>query len=123
MIKNILLHHNFIKLAACVIGYSLWAFIVQYQTLTVNKQIPLCFYQTDAKQQISAPDHVKVMISGKRKDLYHYNPENSALHLDASGYKVGSHQVQLTAENLFLPDSLKLVQLIPSDIALEVTKS
>ena len=122
MIKQITLHHNFIKLASCVIGYSLWVFLAQHQNITVTQTIPLCFFHTNETYLISAPESVTISVSGKRKDIYRYNPEENAFHINASRFTEGKHHIQLTNENLFLPDSIKLVQLIPSSITLNVTK-
>lgn len=101
MIKQLTLHHNFIKVASCIIGYSLWAFMAQNQHITVKQTIPLCFFQTNDTYQISAPESVAVTLSGKRKDMYRYAPEQNAFHINASGLKEGKHQIQLTTENLF----------------------
>lgn len=122
MIKQIMLHHNFIKLASCIIGYTTWAFIAQHQHITVNQPVSLCFYQTNDLYQIKAPESVVAVISGKRQDIHRYNPEQNAFHIDASTYKEGTHQVTLLNENLFLPDNLKMVQLIPSSITVTISK-
>lgn len=120
MIKTILQHNHVIKLSSLVIGYCVWLFIAQHQHITLTQQTPLCFYQTDANYTITAPEHVKVVLSGPRDEIYRFN---STLHIDASSYQEGSHLVELTKENLFLPNNIKLLNLIPSHVSIKVSKT
>lgn len=123
MIKQIALHHNFIKVASSIIGFTLWTFIAQQQVITVNTKLPVCFYQLDDKLELDAPEYINVTISGKRKELHAFNPEENAFHLNAQEYKVGTHELPLSHQNLFLPEGIKLVQLKPAHITLQITKS
>lgn len=122
MISNILLHHNFIRIASCIIGYTLWAFIAQYQHMNIEQNIPVCFYKTPHDLEIKAPDTIKISISGKRHALYHFDTDNSGIHLNATGLQPGTHEMKLTRENLFLPDTINLVNLKPSYITISVSK-
>jgi len=122
MIKAILLHHNFIKIASCIIGYTLWAFLAQYQTVTISQPIPICFYQTSTHVTIQAPDFVNVSFSGKRKHIYLLRQRDFAIHLDASLYAEGKHFIQLTRDHIFLPDSIKLESLTPNSIEIIFNK-
>lgn len=119
MIKTILQHNHFIKISSCIIGYCLWFFIAQHQSITLTQQAPLCFYQHNSNYTIQAPDSIKVVVSGPRQEVYRLN---NALHIDASSYKEGSYLIELTKENLFLPDTIKLLELIPSHVSIEVHK-
>lgn len=122
MIKGILLHHNFIKISSCLIGYTLWIFLAQYQTITISQQVPVCFYQVTSNFTITAPDFVNVSFSGKRKHVYLWNQQNTVIHLDASSYTEGKHFIQLTRENVFLPDHIKLESLTPNYIEIIFNK-
>lgn len=122
MIKNIILHHNFTRIAACIIGYTLWAFIAQYQHMTVEQEVPICFYQEQSNLMLNGPDTIKLIISGRRSTLYHFDTDNSAIHLDASQFKIGTHEIKLSRENLFLPENINLLHLKPSYITIKITK-
>lgn len=120
MIKTIMQHNHFIKLSSLVIGYCAWLFIAQHQHITRTQQAPLCFYQADTNYSITAPENIKVVLSGPRDEIYRFN---STLHIDTSSYQEGSHLVELTKENLFLPDNIKLLNLIPSHVSINVSKT
>jgi len=119
----LILHPHFTKLASIFIGYMLWAFIAQFQSTTNMQTIPLCFYQSDEQRTIIAPDSVIISISGQRKDIYNFNASESAMHIDLSAYENGSHRIQLTKENLFLPDTLKLIHLVPAHISIKISSN
>jgi len=122
MIKNILLHHNFTRITSCIIGYALWAFIAQYQHMTVEQNVPICFYQQQPHLSIDSPDTIKLVIAGRRSTLYHFDTDNRAIHLDASQFKVGEHEIKLSRDNLFLPENINLLYLKPSYITINATK-
>lgn len=122
MIKALLLHHNFIKIISCIIGYTLWAFLANYQTITICQFVPVCFYQIPEQFDLAAPDSIKLSLSGQRKDIYLFDLNNSAIHIDASQYQEGKHQMLLTREHLFLPDKIFLQRLEPSHLSFEVIK-
>lgn len=122
MIKAILSHHNFIKITSCIIGYTLWAFLAQYQTMITKQQVPICFYATKPGYMIEAPDFINLALSHKRKHLYLLRQIDSAIHLDASHYGEGKHFLQISRENLFLPDHIKIEHLDPMYIEFTITK-
>ena len=124
MIKaNLLLSHPFIKINACIIGYGIWIIFSQYQIITHTIQVPVCFYKIAENHQIIAPDTINIIISAQRKILQKFDAYNSAIHLDASILDSGNNHVMLTKENLFLPDEINLINLIPSHIQVQLQKT
>jgi hypothetical protein len=122
----LILHPHFTKISSFFIGYMLWAFVAQFQLTTTNKVVPICFYQNSDQsinRTIIAPDSAMISITGNRKDIYEFNSSQSAIHLDLSQYCDGDHEIQLVRENLFLPDSLKLVHLVPAHISIKISSN
>jgi hypothetical protein len=139
MIKKtipLILHPHFTKISSVCIGYMLWAFIAQFQWTTTIQKVPLCFYQNNEQtiekqvqgqtmndRAILAPDFVMISVYGQRKDIYFFNASESALHIDLSSYSNGTHEIQLSKENLFLPDTLKLIHLVPAHISIKISSN
>lgn len=124
MIKaNLLLSRPFIKINACIIGYGMWIIFSQHQIITSTMQVPLCFYKIADNQKIIAPDTIDIVISAPRKTLQKFDAYNSAIHLDASTLDLGNNHVMLIKENLFLPDEINLVNLIPSHLQIQLQKN
>jgi len=115
----IIQHRHSTKLFSLILGYSLWFCMAQYQTITKTIQAPLYFYDTN-HQQCSSINAVELVLQGSRSDIYHFNPAHGAIHLDGSNLHPGENELTLSKENLFLPDSLKLVDLVPSHITIHV---
>lgn len=120
MLKNLssVIHHRHsTKLFSLLLGYGLWFFVAQYQT--VMQSFPVQVYLYDAHhQQVTTPSSVQVTVLGSRKDMYHFDKKNAAIHVDSSSYDFGSHEIVLQRENLFLPDTIKLIDLEPSCISI-----
>lgn len=112
-------HRHVTKIYSIVLGYSIWFCIAQYQTVTHHIDVPVYVYD-NPYQDISTVESVKIRIQGPRSDMYHFNHQQCALHLDGSILHPGTQQLTLSKENLFLPDTVKLVDLIPSYITIHV---
>jgi len=117
-----MLSRHFIKINACIVGYGIWIIFSQYQIISHTMQIPLCFYKVDDNQIIIAPDNIIIDISAPRKILQKFDAYNSAIHIDASTLDLGNNHVMLVKENLFLPDEINLINLIPSHVQIQLQK-
>ncbi|MBI2352644.1 hypothetical protein HYV11_00180 [Candidatus Dependentiae bacterium] len=123
MLKAILLKTNVIRITSCIIGYSLWSFLASYQTIIIEKEIPLCFYQIDKATSVTAPETIKVSLSGKRKDIYLLQPDHIAIHINATDYQEGKHLLHLQREHFFLPDQIHLYRINQPSISIEIIKN
>ena len=120
---NLLLSRPFIKINACLIGYGLWILFSQHQIITSRVQAPLCFYKISDDSTIIAPDTIDLIVTASKKSLRRFDTYNSAIHLDASNFQEGNNYILLQKENLFLPDEINLVSLIPSSIQIQLQKT
>lgn len=120
---NLLLSRPFIKINACLIGYGLWILFSQHQIITSRVQAPLCFYKISDDSTIIAPDTIDLIVTASKKSLRRFDAYNSAIHLDASNFQEGNNYILLQKENLFLPDEINLVSLIPSSIQIQLKKT
>lgn len=120
---NLLLSRPFIKINACLIGYGLWMLFSQHQIITNKFQAPLCFFKVAENSTVIAPDTIDIIVTGSKKTLQKFDVYNSAIHLDASNFEEGNNHILLQKENLFLPDEINLVSLIPSTIQIQLQKT
>jgi len=112
-------HRHITKIYSIILGYSIWLCIAQHQIVSQSYQAPIYFY--DIKPEyITAPSSVEVTLQGNRKELYKFKKEHAEIHLNGVDLKEGNQEIILGRENLFLPDTLKLVDLIPSHISIQV---
>jgi hypothetical protein len=120
---NLILSRHFIKINACLIGYGLWIALSQHQMITTTFSIPVCIYNDQADTKIIAPDHVTITVSCTRKLLHQFDVQQSAIHVDASFLQEGNNKIILQKQNLFLPDAISLVNLIPSQIQIQLQRA
>lgn len=114
-----ILHPNFTKLASLILGYSIWFFAATHQWVCQEYTVPVCFYPTE-QRIVTAPESIKLKISGPRSEIFHLNTIDLAMHINIADYQDGDHKVLLNSSNLFLPETLKLVELIPSYISCNI---
>lgn len=124
MIKaNLLLSRPFIKINACFIGYGIWLLFSQDQIITSAIMVPVCFYNVADNHTVIAPDTIQILICGSKRILHQFDAYQSALHIDATHFIPGFNHVMLQKENLFLPDEINLINLIPSSLHIQLKKT
>lgn len=119
---NLLLSRPFIKINACLIGYGLWILFSQHQIITTSLQTPLYFYNTPHDTYITAPDTINVILQAPKNILHQSDAYNTAMYLDASHLKLGNNHIVMQKENLFLPDTINLINLKPSYLQIQLQK-
>lgn len=120
--KKILNNNAPLKVFSLVLGYMVWSIFSSGNTTTIQKEVPLCFYNIPENYLINAPETIHITLAGTRAHLYSLNIQALAIHLDARTMQQGSNPIHLTKDTLFLPDSLKLVHYTPSPCIVEITK-
>lgn len=120
-IKNLFLSNAPLKVISFILGYSSWYLLGTAHTHTIWKTIPLSFYDVPQQHTVNAPESVTILLSGKRAHLRNLNEKHLAAHINGHDLKQGTHPITLTTQELFLPDSIKLVHYTPTTILIEVT--
>jgi len=117
--KKILFGNAPLKAIALILGYSFWYILSNGQTISVWLEVPLSFYAVPEHLILHAPDTIAINIAGKRTDLYNLDQNQLAVHIDANRLLIGSNNLSITAETLFLPETIKLLHYKPSNIFIE----
>ena len=120
LLKKILYSNAPLKAIALILGYSFWYILGHGHTVTVWLDVPLSFYAIPSHLTLHAPDTIAINLTGKRTDLYNLDQNQLAIHIDSHELLSGYNNLAITAETLFLPDTIKLVHYKPSNILIEV---
>ena len=115
--KNITL-----KILSLIFGFIIWCMLSEYQTITLEQTIPVCFYGASNDLIVSANEDIVVTLSGKRTNIYWFDKKALALHVDVHTLHMGHNIVSITPASLFLPETIKLIDYSPSAIAVTVEK-
>jgi hypothetical protein len=105
-----------LKIMSLVIGYGLWYVLSRPIPTHVEMTIPVCFYNTPSDLSFQAPEAITVCLSGPRPLIAGLDKNALALHIDATKLSLGKNAVTITQDSLFLPNHIKLVSYVPSNI-------
>ncbi len=121
-LKTILIKNTPLKICSFILGYAVWSIFSGIQTITQELTVPLCFYQIPTTIDFDAPETVNITLSGKKSQLTSIKMQDFAIHIDARNLPLGNSPIAITAERLFLPESIKLVHYSPAPIMITTTK-
>ncbi len=109
-----------LKVISLLLGYTFWYIFGSSHTANAWITVPLCFYNVSEKTIIKAPETISLKVAGKRVDLRSLDPQQLAIHVNASKLSPGRNLLTLTDDTLFLPASIKLVHYNPSNPTVEL---
>jgi len=95
--------------------------LAPFHTANVWLTVPLCFYGTE--KNISAPNSIRVHITGKRQHLALIDTQSLAIHLNTDSLHPGPNALSLKNSNLFLPNTINVLHWSPSNVVVTVLES
>lgn len=124
LIINELLTKNIIlKCTSLILGILLWCYISALFKTTLWVEVPISFYNQPEESTIQAPETVFLQLSGYRNNLRHINSHDLAIHIDATHLHEGKNPLIIHTHNLFLPDSISVVNYSPLNNCIEYRRS
>jgi len=121
ILKTILIKNTPLKVCSLILGYTAWSIFSGMQTITQEMTVPLCCYQVPKTIDFNAPETISIILSGKKNQLASINTQELAIHIDAHDLSLGNNPIAITAEKLFLPESIKLVHYSPAPVIINTT--
>ena len=121
-VKTTYLNSIALKCLALIFGYGLWHCVSAHQKIQITQKVPVCFYNTLSHQAITAPESISISLYGARKDLFKITFD-SAVHYDAQTLHAGTQTVPINKEQIFLPESVRLVHYKPTEITIVVRET
>lgn len=82
--------------------------------------VPVCFYNTSENSEITAPEQITITLQAPRAVLATINKDTLAIHIDAQKLKAGKNPLYIGTDNLFLPETIKLVHYNPANSVIQV---
>jgi hypothetical protein len=101
-------------------GYTFWTMISQTLPVTISLSVPLSFYNVADNIQVNAPETIVITLRGKRAPLNHLDYGAIAFHVDGTTLQEGKNYILLKAEQLFLPESINLLDYNPSPLVIDM---
>ena len=111
-----------LKIIACIIGFTLWSLMSDLHYITKTFVVPVHFYNSENSIIQEAPENVTVRLQGKKSDFRYLNFTTLAAHIDAKTLLQQTNLIHLTAEQLFLPQTIKLVSYKPLCLTIKIAQ-
>lgn len=119
-IKHSIQNNKVLKIVSLMLGYTTWLLISQHQIITDSVQVPISFYNIPQGISIKTDqENFTIKLKGRVCDLHACS--SLSLHVDASELQPGQHRLCPCPEQLFLPNSVKLVSHHPLSLAITVS--
>jgi hypothetical protein len=118
--KKLLLSSMPLKLISLFLGYSVWYICSINQIITISLTVPLCFTSPE-HYIIDAPEKIIVTLQGKRSAMYGIDERSLAAHTDITDLLPGKHALSISRDNLFLPDTITIVDYKPINLFIAIT--
>lgn len=119
--SRIHLSNHTLKALSIIFGYTLWLIFAQANRINISYDIPIAFYGLSESLSVDSQDTVFAHITGKRSDLSKINISQPAVHIDLSYIKdPGNYEINLSENQFFLRNEIKLLNYFPSKLIIRV---
>jgi hypothetical protein len=108
------------KTLSVCFGICIWYVISQSRYDNLTLQVPLCFYPDNIGFMVQAPETVTITLAGLRSDLKQLTLDQMAAHVNLLSLNQHTQWLAISAQHLFLPGNIKMVQSIPSPVPVHI---
>lgn len=98
----------FLKISSLILGYILWTLLSHKVSIFMNYRAPLYFYNTH-NISINAPEDIGITLYGPKPDIFKLIKENNGVYIDAQQLPQGSYPLNVSAQSLSLPYTVKIL--------------
>jgi len=120
--KTLLAHNSIVKVTSLGFGFCIWLIISQNQIVSITKIVPLSFYNQPKNCTVYAPETIAISAFGPKQHLVQTFTSEYAIHLNLGQYQTGNYEIELSNHDLFLPQSVKLLQLKPTLLQIKIAQ-
>lgn len=117
-LRTIVLNNAPLKVISLILGYALWNGFSNQRIVEQEFKVPVCFYGEDAASEIDAPPTMHITLRGKRNNIRKLDTNTLAVHIDSDDLTHGSQEITLDESHLLLPEHIKLVDYVPSNLVI-----
>src|ERR1700761_9144492 len=118
--------HLRLKILSLLIALALWYAVAHDQPAEIALSVPIEFYNTPEHLEISSEriQRAELRVRGPARILREMTNADVDAVIDLMGTKVGEHTFDLTPKQIrHLPHNVHIVQVVPSQIRLELDRS
>lgn len=121
-IKKIITTKYILKIASFILGFSFWYILSQSRPIEISYTVPLTFYGKNC-EKLEADETITLRLKGYKSDFYSLDLKELAAHINSDQFIEGKNYITIHENNLFLPQSIKLLDCTPSNVVVIVKKN
>jgi len=106
----------FLKISSFIMGAMFWYIWSGIHPITREVTMPLSFYNVPDGMTVACQDELAVTLRAIRPAFQALDDEQLIVHVDARRFVEGPNGITINAGSLFLPDNVRLVDYVPSNI-------
>ncbi|MEJ2170350.1 MAG: hypothetical protein P8X90_33030, partial [Desulfobacterales bacterium] len=101
-----------------------WLFLASQQQVEITVGAPVRFDNIPADVQAGqrSAGRVELKLSGRQNELKALASRELTMHVNMKGFGPGKHLIRLSGKNVDLPAGVKVVQIVPRDIDVELSR-
>lgn len=113
-----------LKVISLILAVILWLFVKSTSEGEVGLMVPLEFFGVPSSLIVTevSEDAVMVRIMGPLSQLERLSTKEGRARIDLSGARPGTNTFHILPDNLNLPSALKITQISPSSIRVELDR-
>ena len=110
------------KLAAFALVAAAWLFLASQQEVEITVIAPVRLDNIPAEMQIGQGSamEVEIKLSGWQNEIKAFASKGVRVHVNLKGLGVGKHRIRLSAKNVNPPAGIKVAQIIPQNIEVDL---
>ncbi|UCD80495.1 MAG: diadenylate cyclase [Desulfobacterales bacterium] len=112
------------KLAAFALVAAAWLFLASQQEVEISFRAPVHFDNApvDMPAGRGLATAVELRLSGRQSEIKGLDSKEVRVHVDLKGLAAGKHKIMLSGKNVDLPAGVKVKQIIPQNIEVEINR-
>lgn len=112
------------KLSAFALVAAAWLFLANQQEVDITFSVPVRFDNAPAEMQAvqGSAKAVELNLSGRQNEIKALVSEEVRVHVNLEGLAAGKHKIRLSGRNVDLPAGVKVKQIIPQSIEVDLSR-
>jgi len=111
-----------LKVISLILAIILWLFVKSTSEGEVGLQVPIEFFRCPSNLIVTqvSEDAIQVRIMGPLAQVEQLSARDGKARIDLSDARVGTNAFAISADNFVIPKTLKITQISPSSIKVEM---
>ena len=125
LLKRIFVQNLGLKAIALLLAIGLWIVVARSPVAEVVLNVPIVFERVPDRLEIQSTNstEVQIRVRGPERLVRRLRSSDVSAHVDLATVVPGNHTFDLSPSNVHVPNSLEVVQIIPTRVTVMMERS